>query len=37
MSITEPPSKIYKPGSYDEAVNDLVYGHYWREAIKEEL
>ncbi len=28
MSITKTTSKIYKLGSYDEVVNDLVHGHY---------
>ncbi len=37
MSITETTSKIYEPGSYDEAVNDPVHGRRWREAIEEEL
>ncbi len=37
MSITETTSKIYEPGSYDEAVNDPVHGRRWREVIEEEL
>ncbi len=37
MSITETTSKIYEPGSYQEAVDDPVHGRRWREAIEEEL
>ena len=37
MSITKCSSKIRKPTIYDKAINDLIYGRRWREAIEEEL
>ena len=37
MSITKIASKIYKPASYDEAVNDPFHGRRWKKAIEEEL
>ena len=37
MSITECSSKIHKPTSYNEAINDAIHGRRWREAIEEEL
>lgn len=37
ISRTKTTSKIYKPESYNEMVNDPVYSHRWREAIEEEL
>ena len=37
MSITECSSKIRKPTSYNEAINDAIHGRRWREAIEEEL
>lgn len=37
MSIIKTTSKFYQPRLYDKAVNDPVYGHCWKKAIKEEL
>ena len=37
MSATETGSKVYKPQSYEEAINDLVYGRRCGEAIEDEL
>lgn len=37
MSITNTISKIYKPGLYNEVVNDPIHGRCWRETIKKEL
>lgn len=35
--MTEANSKIHKMRTYNEAVNNLIYGRYWRKAIKKEL
>lgn len=35
--VTEIISKVCKPKTYDEAVNDLINGNRWREAINKEL
>lgn len=37
MSITESSSKIHKPKSYKEAINDPIHRWQWREAIEKEL
>ena len=36
-SLTEINNKVYKPLTYDETINDIVYGNKWREAINEEF
>lgn len=36
-SVTETSSKVCKPKTYDEAVNDLINRNRWREAINKEL
>lgn len=37
MSMTKFSSKISKPISYNEAVNDLIHGRRWQEAIEDKL
>ncbi len=37
MSMTETNSKIHKPASYIEAINNHIHGRRWRKAIKIEL
>lgn len=37
ISITESTSKIHEPKAYNKAINNLIYGKQWREAIKKEL
>lgn len=37
MSMTKSSSKIHEPTSYNDAINDPIYGCRWREAIEEEL
>lgn len=37
MSVTEANNKTYKPGLYNEAINDLIHNWYWKKSIKEEL
>ena len=36
-SVTETSSKVQEPKTYNEAINDPIYGNRWREAIDEEL
>lgn len=35
--ITKITSKIYKPRSYQEVIDNPVHGRCWRKAIEEEL
>ena len=35
--MTETSSKVREPKTYDEAINDPIYGNKWIEAINEEL
>lgn len=37
MSITETCSKIYKPKSYDKAMNNPIYGCRWHKTIENKL
>ena len=36
-SVTKSSSKVREPETYDEAINNLVHGNRWKEAIDEEL
>lgn len=36
-SVTKTSSKVREPKTYDEAINDLIHGNKWREAVGEEL
>ena len=36
-SVTETSSKVREPKTYDKAINDLIHGNRWREAVDEEL
>lgn len=36
-SVIETSGKVWEPKTYDEAMNDPIYGHRWREAINKEL
>lgn len=37
MLLTETTSKIYRPRSYNDAVNNLVYSCHYIKVIKEKL
>lgn len=36
-SVTKTSSKVREPKIYDEAINNLIYGNKWHEAIDKEL
>lgn len=36
-SVTETSHKVREPKTYDEAINDPIYGNRWREGINKEL
>lgn len=35
--LTETSSKVYKPKTYDEVINNLIYRNKWYKTIDEEL
>lgn len=37
MLILKTTSKISQPKSYNEAMNELVHGHYQKKAIKKKI
>lgn len=37
MSIIKTNNKIYKPKTYDKAINNQIHGRQWRKIIKEKL
>lgn len=36
-SIIKTSSKIHEPKTYDDAINDFIYGNRWRKALDKEL
>lgn len=37
MSVTKTSSRIYKPKTYEEAINDPIHSRKWKEAIKKKI
>ena len=35
--VTKTSSKVQKPKTYNEAINDPIHGNRWRRAVDEEL
>lgn len=35
--LIETSSKVHEPKTYNEAINNTIYGNQWREAINKEL
>lgn len=37
MLAIEISSKVYKPKTYGEVINNLIHGRQWKEAIEDEI